>query len=187
MKITILNGNSDINNTDYEAYLEKLIKYLKLQKHEVGQLVLRNMDIKNCTGCWGCWVKTPGRCLFKDESDTVCEQMIRSDLVILASPMVMGFIDAILKKAMDKMIPLVHPYIELVQGECHHKMRYDSYPKIGLILDPGSDEVKASDPEDLEITIDIFRRFTLNFKSELSFVGYANGSIKEVIHEIDNI
>ena len=102
MNITILNGNSDINNTDFPIYLLKLIKYLNLQKHSVKHFVLRNMKIDFCRGCWGCWVKKPGKCVFTDESEEICEQVINSDLVIFASPVIMGFVDSVLKKTMGQ-------------------------------------------------------------------------------------
>ena len=45
------------------------------------------------------------------------------------------------------MIPLLHPYIELVKGECHHKKRYSKYPKLALILDRDHDP--ETDDEDI--------------------------------------
>ena len=82
----------------------------------------------------------------------------------------MGFPSTLLKMAMDKLIPLLLPYTEIVQGECHHVGRYDKYPSIGLVLgiDPQTDE------EDIEIVSQVFRRFALNFKSELEFVKVLN-------------
>jgi hypothetical protein len=78
----------------------------------------------------------------------------------------MGFVSSLLKKAMDKMIPLVHPYIEIVNGENHHQKRYPHYPGLALVLEKDD----KSDEEDLEIISDIFRRLAINFKSDLQFV-----------------
>jgi multimeric flavodoxin WrbA len=183
MKITILNGNPDGKNKDFDQFLAKLSIFLEKEHHSVKNMELRSMDIKYCTGCWGCWVKTPGKCLFPDDSHAVCDETINSDLVLFASPMVMGFASAVLKKTMDKLIPLVHPYIEIVQKECHHRKRYDKYPLFGLVLDKS----EHTDDEDIAVTMDIFRRCTLNLRSSLAFVVFTDKPVQEVTDEINAI
>jgi multimeric flavodoxin WrbA len=116
-------------------------------------------------------------------SHTVCEETINSDLVLFASPIVMGFVGADLKKTMDKLIPLVHPYIELVQNECHHRKRYEKYPRIGLVLE----KTDHADDEDIAITTAIFERFTLNLRSTLAFVTFTDKPAQEVTNEISAI
>ncbi|RCV65217.1 hypothetical protein C5S53_04795 [Methanophagales archaeon] len=76
----------------------------------------------------------------------------------------MGFPSAVLKIAMDKLIPLLLPYIKLVDNtECHHEKRYDKeYPLIGLLIEKGDD----TDSEDIGIVIDIFVRFAIDFRLE---------------------
>ncbi len=183
MKITILNGNPDGRNKNFDLFLEKLNIFLEKEQHTVKHLKLRNMDIKYCTGCWGCWVKTPGKCLFPDESATVCSETIHSHLVLLASPIIMGFTSTLLKKAMDKLIPLVHPYIEFVHKESHHRKRYKKYPLFGLLLEKSD----KSDEEDIAIISSIFERFTLNLKSTLRFVMFTHNPVQEVMNEINTI
>lgn len=183
MKIIILNGSPDGKNNSFDRFLEKLCAALEKENHTVRKLELRNMDINYCTGCWGCWVKKPGQCVIDDDSVIVCDETINSDLVIFASPLIMGFISATLKKTMDRMISLLHPYIEFVEKECHHRKRYDKYPLLGLILDKNHRELH----QDITITTDIFKRFSLNFRSRLQFTGFAANPIQEVIDEINHI
>lgn len=125
---------------------------------------LLDKHIIPCTGCWGCWVKTPGECLFNDDTVVLREAIIQSDLVIFASPLSMGYPVAKMKHLMDKLIPLILPYIELVQGENHHAKRYENYPEIGFLYGAEAD----TDREDLEILKDMLSRFALNFKSKLT-------------------
>lgn len=163
MKISILNGAPEQGNLD--TYLDKLTARLKKSGHDVTTLVVREMNLRPCTGCFKCWVKTPGHCILKDESDRLDRATINADFVLWASPLVMGFPSAIFKTAMDKHLPLIHPYMEVVQGEIHHVARYPRYPRLGLLLEktPGSDE------EDVHIVSAIFARTALNFKSRLEF------------------
>ncbi|MGC9396190.1 MAG: NAD(P)H-dependent oxidoreductase [Anaerolineae bacterium] len=134
MKITIMNGNGDPQNGEFNAYVTRLAAKLMGEGHAVTAFTLRDLDIKFCTGCFGCWVKTPGQCVVKDASHDVCRAVINGDFLLWAAPLRMGFPDATLKKMMDKSIPLIHPYFEVVHGEAHHRPRYDRYPRVGLLL-----------------------------------------------------
>jgi len=150
---------------------------------QVTSLVLRDMNIRYCVGCWGCWVKTPGECLSKDDSADVCRAVIDSDLTVMASPLVMGFPSALLKKSVDKLIPLVHPYSTMVQGEVHHVARYPRYPRLALLLQPESD----TDNEDIAIVTDIFGRSALNLKSSLAFTLLTTQAIEEGVDAVNRL
>ena len=109
MNILILDGNPAESRKTFNTYIKKLTADLAEEKHGVKTLTLRDMEIKFCTGCWSCWWgPTPGECVFKDDSHTVCREYINSDLVIFTSPVIMGFTSALLKKTQDKLIPLLH-------------------------------------------------------------------------------
>ena len=183
MKITILNGNTDADNVQFDNYLKELSDLLKSSKHTVTILQLRNIDVRYCIGCWGCWLKTPGECIVADGSRDICREYINSDLVLFASPVIMGFTSALLKKAHEKLLPLLHPYFELVQGEVHHIARYDKYPLMALLLEKGKD----TDEEDIKIISDIYRRDAINLKTSFSFTRLTSDSVEEVASEINRI
>lgn len=181
MKIALLNGNPDEKNHAFEAYLTGLSEQLN-QNHEVNRIQLRDKKISYCIGCWSCWVKTPGTCFAKDDSHEVCKAVIQSDLVLFASPVIMGFTSALLKKTQDKLIPLVHPYIEMVGNESHHRKRYEQYPRLGLLVERSSD----TDDEDLDIIEEMYKRLSLNLKSKWAFCRTTEQPIQEVADEINN-
>jgi len=182
MKITILNGNPDSEKKDFEKHVNSLSNLIS-EKNQVEVLNLRDFNIKYCTGCWSCWVKTCGECVTKDASHLIDEKVINSDFIIAVSPLLMGFISTELKKTMDKLIPLLRPYIDIVNGECHHQKRYSKYPKWGVIIEKEVD----TDEEDLQICKEIFERFTLNFRSELAFFTTTETKPEEIANEISNI
>ena len=183
MKITILNGNPNADNVKFDNYLKELSDLLKSSKHTVTILQLRDIDVRYCIGCFGCWVKTPGECIVADGSRDICREYINSDLVLFASPVIMGFTSALLKKAHEKLIPLIHPYLELVQSEVHHMARYDKYPLMGLLLGKSED----TDEEDIEIISDIYRRDAINLKTSFSFTKLTSNPVEEVANEINRI
>jgi multimeric flavodoxin WrbA len=163
MKITILNGNPQ--PTAFDGYLSQLTTSLEAQGHAVTRLDLRELTLRYCVGCWGCWVKTPGECASRDASLEIDRAVINSDFVLWASPLKMGFPTELLKRALDKHLPLIHPYMVVDQGEAHHMKRYARYPRVGLLLEKEAD----TDALDLQIVADIHCRTALNFKTRQEF------------------
>jgi multimeric flavodoxin WrbA len=181
VNIVILNGNPDRARVGFDSYLEHIVTGLTEDRNQAELVYLRERRIIHCTGCWDCWVKTPGECSFSDDTIEIRKKFIEADMVIFASPLMAGFVSGLLKKYMDKLIPLLHPYITLVRNECHHTKRYDKYPLIGLLI-----ENQKRDKEDEMITKDIFNRFALNFRSDLVFAFNTAKDPNEVINEIDS-
>lgn len=183
MRVTILNGNPNVENRAFDEYTARLSEALLAGGVQVTTLTLRDMDIRYCTGCWTCWVKTPGECLSKDDSHLVRKAVINSDLTVMAAPVVMGYPSALMKKAVDKLVPIVMPYVTLVQGEVHHVARYSRYPKLALLLEPEA----VTDTEDLEIISDLFRRAALNLQSELAFTHLTTQPLEEAVHAVNRL
>lgn len=181
MKLLIINGNPDDSSKDFEAYLSLLEKKLRSEENTVDIINLRNQRIDHCTGCRDCWVKTPGQCAFDDDSIAIRDEYAKADIVIFASPIRMGFVSPLLKNMMDKLVPLLHPYVEIAGTVTSYSKRLEKYPLIGLIY-----ENLSRDPEDIQITNDIFRHFALNYKSVLIFSFSTNTEISNVIDEIDS-
>ena len=181
MKITVLNGEPDVT-AHFDGYVHAFADRLAVSGHEVRTLDLRDLDLKGCSGCWGCWVKTPGECVKRDDSEVVCRSAIESDLVVFAAPMVMGFTSALLKRAADQMVPIVHPYIVMEGGEMHHLPRYAHYPLMGLLVAAGED----TDAEDIEITQTMWSRTARNMKSKLLFTYVADRAVETLAEEVED-
>lgn len=90
---------------------------------------LNQMGVKNCTGCWTCWWKTPGRCIYKD-MDVFYHHYITADKAIYFSRITRSFVSGNLKTLFDRMIPLYLPYVTYDSGESMHVPRYERYPDI---------------------------------------------------------
>lgn len=156
---TLIVATPDERYADFEDALKT--QCAKNTHNDVHIIFLRSLNINFCTGCWDCWVKTPGLCPIKDDMPLILSEIMKSDKVIFVSPVSMDFIPALLKKTCDRLIPLVHPYIEIYKNEFHHRNRYPSYPTIGLILiDPEKDNDR------FEVIRDVFARLSINLKTK---------------------
>jgi hypothetical protein len=195
-RVTILNGITDDSYMDFEEQIE-LFKDTGNDIVRIDHFILRKMDIKYCTGCWSCWLKTPGECPQKDDMTSIYRSVINSDLTVFVSPVVMGFVSKYIKKVNDRLIPLVLPYITIIKNEMRHLRRYDKYPRLGLMLldRPGSSgdnagHVSARTPDDKadnEIITDIYKRLALNFQTDLAFSIANHGDMEVLKNEMLHI
>jgi multimeric flavodoxin WrbA len=183
MKVTILDGHPS-PDAAWQETLEGLEAALTNAGAVVTRLSLREMDLRPCTGCFGCWVKTPGLCAVADESETVCQAQIHADFVLWAAPLRLGFPSALLKQALDKSIPLVHPYFAVVEGEIHHRARYARYPRFGLLLqeEPGLEPRLSG--AGVALSASILARTAINIKSRLEFVARSTEPAAEIAARI---
>lgn len=133
----------------------------------VTPCVLREMKIADCLGCFGCWIKTPGRCIIHDEADDIARAWVNSDGAILLSPVTFGGYSSELKKALDRMICLAQPFFRKVRGETHHVPRYDRQWPILVI-----GTLPAPDPESERLFADLVRRNSINMDALVCHCGF---------------
>lgn len=157
MKALILNGS--LKGEESMAKVNEFTEKLLIKKgYEVESVLLHEKEIGGCLGCFGCWVRTPGICVINDYGRILTENIIKSDVVIYLTPVVYGGYSSELKKALDRIIPLLLPFFKKVKGEIHHKKRYEKYPKV-VVLGIMSEE----DNEMQEIFNSLIRRNALNW------------------------
>ena len=183
MNIIVLNGNQEPISNTFDTYLHDLSEKLQEKGHTLKMYCLREMNIRQCIGCFNCFTRTPGICIHKDDMVDVCKTTVRSDLMVFASPLYMGFVSSTIKRATDRIIPLILPYLHISQGECRHPLRYARLPHPGLLLEPEED----TDDEDIAIVTDIHKRLALNFHAKLKFSRITKDPVAEVADEINNI
>jgi multimeric flavodoxin WrbA len=138
MKAIILNGSRN-NENALDGIQEAIIDELTARKYNIDSFILRKLNITHCIGCFECWVKTPGVCRFNDDGIKIAKKIIKSDLLIFLTSVTFGGYSSELKKALDRIICLVSPFFTSINGETHHKPRYDNYPVlmgIGVLDQP---------------------------------------------------
>lgn len=105
---------------------------------------LSALNIANCVGCFSCWTKTPGKCVIRDDAVKVYPAIAKSDTLLYISRIKYGGYDTVMKKMLERAIPVQQAFIRLVDGETHHVQR-DVKPKNATIIAYGdiSDEEKG--------------------------------------------
>lgn len=84
---------------------------------------LSSLRIANCTGCFGCWTRTPGRCVIRDDATLVYPDIARSEKVLYISRIKYGGYDSVMKAMLERAIPVQQAFIRIHKGETHHEQR----------------------------------------------------------------
>jgi multimeric flavodoxin WrbA len=147
MNATILNG-ALAGDGYVDAIAAALQDGLRAQSWTVRPWQLADEKLAFCLGCFECWTKTPGLCRIDDAGRDVAESLIQSDLAIFVTPITFGGYSSALKKAVDRVIPLISPFFERIDGEVHHHARYASYPAlfgVGVLSRPNPIQAEIFD------------------------------------------
>lgn len=88
------------------------------------RLMQPEKKIRSCIGCFGCWVKTPGRCVIRDGYENTGIVMSQCSELIFVSRCCYGSVSPFVKAVQDRAIPYIHPDFTMRKGEMHHKRRY---------------------------------------------------------------
>ena len=106
----------DLNSEDWEEF-----KPLYAGWHIVSD----GGTIRPCVGCFSCWNKTPGQCVIRDGYDDIAILIHRADEVAVITRYTYGGFSGFVKNVFDRCIGYALPQFEVVDGETHHKKRYD--------------------------------------------------------------
>ena len=113
---------------------------------------IRKDEIKPCIGCFGCWLKTPGKCLIQNDLISKTNPcFVQSDYVVIVSSIHYGCYSAATKRILDRVIPNILPFFRKYKNEMHHEMRYKHLAK-QIILAYGEDLTPAEKETFLKLT-----------------------------------
>jgi ferredoxin-NADP reductase/multimeric flavodoxin WrbA len=147
MQVVILNG-AGADTPTVDALCTEVERQLAAQHAphaQVRTFHLRGYSLGHCLGEFDCWVKSPGRCRIHDEGQEIERAVHDADLLVLLTPVRFGGHGAQLKKASDRLLPLISPYFEKRADLTHHQHRYQRLPRmVGIGWDATPSPARAA-------------------------------------------
>lgn len=125
-----------------------------------------NMNVHNCTGCFGCWLKTPGTCLIKDDSQQFVNDLSKCSEFIIISRCVYGDVSPFIKKMQDRALPNLLPFFTIREKQMHHTIRYANRYSISAFFYGQVSE------EEKETALEIIYRNSLNSDSKVKEIRF---------------
>lgn len=88
------------------------------------KLIANNNACHYCTGCFGCWTKTPAECTIPDRYQHIGRMFASCEEIILISQCIYGGYSPFIKNILDRSISYMLPFFTIRKGRMHHKSRY---------------------------------------------------------------
>jgi len=121
----------DEDEPDRRAAGSALAAWAEKKGHELESACASGPMLKPCLGCFGCWLKTPGRCVIPgDRGAALAEAFVRPDLVVLGGATPYGCFALPIKAAIERSLPIQLPFFWRFRGQVHHVPRYERLPRI---------------------------------------------------------
>ena len=134
MKVFAVNSSARLGiGSKTELVLDHLVEGMKAEGAEVEVAEIYKKKINYCIGCYSCWTKTPGKCIHQDDmSHALFDKYIAADLVVLATPLYHGTLNANMKAFIERMLPSALPFFELRDGRTSHPLRVVPQPVVAV-------------------------------------------------------
>ncbi|MCB9482232.1 MAG: flavodoxin family protein [Desulfobacteraceae bacterium] len=160
MKILCINGSPTKKKGMTDIAIDLIMEGAGAAGAETEKIYLADKKINYCTGCFSCWLKTPGTCIFKDDMPELLDKVKNSDILLIGTPLYVDGMTAQTKTFVDRIIPLVEPEFEMVDGHYRHAKRLESIPDIALLSVCGFYEL-----DNFDGLVDHVKRICKNFRS----------------------
>lgn len=110
-----------------------------LPRHDQLHVVhVAEQRIAPCVGCFCCWIKTPGRCVIRDDAPAIYPRIAHCDRLLVVSRLFLGCYDLPMKRLMERSLPNQQAFILIHHGETHHIQR-SVHPKQMTVVAYGAE------------------------------------------------
>ena len=173
MRVIAFNGSPRMEKGATDLVLDRFLDGVREAGGDVEKIYVRKMVIHGCDGCLTCWAETPGGCKFKDDMAGVLEKMREADVWVFATPIYCDTMTSYMKTLIERMLPLLAPYMEECGRRTIHPLRYpeeEGRHRMVIISVCGFPEKTHFKP--LSYT---FRRISTNFHAPIAAEIYIPG------------
>jgi len=152
MKVLAINGSPHRGKGNTALILEPFLDGLRDAGAEVELLHTRDLDINPCLGCFGCWIKTPGKCVQEDDMAGLLPRLREAEIWVLATPVYFDGASGPLKNLMDRMTAFLRLAAEVRDGRSRHLVEKEVQGgKVVLVSNSGLWEISNFDPLETQV------------------------------------
>jgi multimeric flavodoxin WrbA len=150
VKVLALNGSPRMRSSSTYHILAPLLEGMESAGAETEVVHLRKLDLRACIGCYSCWVRTPGKCIFddKDKMASLIDKYNQADLVVFGTPLYHFSMSGIMKDFIDRTLVRLEPWLiphPDIDGATYHPERSGGPSKMMLVSPCGFPEIRHFD------------------------------------------
>lgn len=120
MKVIAFNSSPRREKSNTSLILDPFLKGMREAGAEVELFYISKLEIRPCTGCFHCWLKTPGKCVQQDDIQLLIDKVREADIRVYGSPIYCYTFSGPMKNMLDRMVSLASPFVEIAHGRTRH-------------------------------------------------------------------
>lgn len=134
--VLILNGSPRGKKGNTAKLVDKFVEGLEKvgSGFVIENVELKDKEIKSCTGCYNCWTETPGECIHDDDMQNLLPKYIDAEIAIWATPVYHYGMTSIMKRFIERTLPINKPKIIKKNGKYTHPQRYEIKDKKNVLI-----------------------------------------------------
>jgi multimeric flavodoxin WrbA len=137
MNITILNGNHDRHNQEFDRYLDLYKVKMHNTEHYVRSFLLRDMKIMDLRSADS--IDSMDNKEIADDFRYIHNTLDETDLLIIASPLEQGFLTVLSKMILDRLTKVLQPSQYIPSPSPAGKTGIARLPLMGMIMQKEAD------------------------------------------------
>ncbi len=148
MNVLALNGSPRGTKSGTYRILEALLRGMESGGASTSLIHIQQLQLKQCTGCYSCWVHTPGECVHDDAMQEAIEAYNRADLVVFGTPVYHCSMTGLMKNFLDRLLPRYEPWLiphRHALGMTGHPERWSGPDSMVLVSTCGFPELETFD------------------------------------------
>lgn len=134
MKILAFNSSPRKETGATDIVLNKFLDGARETGAEIEKIYLKDKEINQCIGCYSCWTKTPGICIYKDDMPDVLNKIIKADIIVFGTPLYHVNISSSMKILLERTLPLSKPFLVKNKKSTNHPRRFKEYHARWVII-----------------------------------------------------
>lgn len=138
---------------------------------------LPDLTIRPCRSCGSCGEQTPGRCVQKDDMESVYRAIGPSGMLVFITDITFGGYSSQLKKAVDRLMCMGFPLYQVKKGHLVHPMRYPG--KSLFVIGQAQNGISQEDKDNFLL---LASRNSLNFQYPYrAVIVHPGGDVQSVL------
>ena len=147
LQVLVFNCSPHMDKGSTALILNPFVEGLREAGADVELFYLKMLRIRSCEGDQSCWFKTPGECFQKDDMNLLYPKLQAADVIVFGTLVYLDGMVGSMKNLVDRLLPLMEPYIEIRDGHCRHTVcAGHKRAKVVLVSSCGFWEMDNFDP-----------------------------------------
>ena len=177
MKATVI-SDKEHKTELYQKLSELTFAFLNGKGVQANMIDVSSDDLAYCSGCFDCWVKSPGECVIRDSMPKISRSFMDSDVIVYLSPVIFGHYSSNIKNIIDRLLQNELPFfVTRSDGSTGNAVRYDEHPK-QIVLGYG-DQLSEED-------VQLFKDITMKHRKSFEVMVY-QGTDRDIAEALGRI